>query len=354
MKIKETLFFLFKDRSEKADRIRRYGKLLFVLTLFVVLFSIVPIKDVANALLSADPENVVIGLVIGLLSVILTAAQLEPLTRNQGIQHSIWRILAINLAVKFYVNFFPTTLIASGYRWHRLAQPDNKHVESLAALGYFRVMETFLNLALGIVFFLLAGNHGELQVSIRVLILILIVIILTALAIHRWTPGVYRWFTTTADRHLKKETWKKIAHQVEKILTAVRNFSDMSVFDLSLSFGSGILSAFSGIASGVFLARSVGIDIGFLNMGWIQSVILFATQLPFTVAGGLGVREVTLLAILASFGVSAEQSLALSFLLFFRGAIQGLIGGLIEGSDALKGKKQVDVPTDTSREENIL
>ncbi len=88
-------------------------------------------------------------------------------------------------------------------------------------------------------------------------------------------------------------------------------------------------------------------------MGWIQAVILFATQLPFTVAGGLGVREVTLVAILSSFGVSADQALALSFLIFFRGIILGLIGGLIEAIDTLRGKRAMKMTSPTPKRENL-
>jgi uncharacterized protein (TIRG00374 family) len=352
MSIQKLYFWIFKDKSLKAERIRRYAKLLIVLILFVMLFMMVPIENVVKALFSADQTNVIAGMVIGFISVGLTAAQLEPLTRNQGIKHGLIRILAINLAVKFYVNFLPTTLIASGYRWHRLSQPDGKMVESLAALGYFRVMETILNLALGILFFLLAGNSNGLRVSFISLAIILLAIVLGMLVITHYSLGIYRRFTFWADHYMKNESWRKISRQIEKLLIAISTFSNMSFWDLSLSFGAGILSAFSGIASGVFLARSVGINIDFMNMGWIQAVILFATQLPFTVAGGLGVREVTLVAILSTFGVSADQALALSFLIFFRGILLGLVGGLIEAVDALRMRKNVDTTSESTGREN--
>ncbi len=194
MSFKEFWIWFIKDKSSKAERTRRFIKLLVVLLLFALLFFMVPIEQVADALFSADLVNVIIGMALGLISVVLTAAQLEPLTRNQGIHHNLFKIIAINLAVKFYVNFLPTTLVASGYRWHRLSQPDGKVVESLAALGYFRVLETFLTLALGLSFFLLAGEQDGMQVSVAWLILILFIILISLLVITRHGLSIYRKF----------------------------------------------------------------------------------------------------------------------------------------------------------------
>ena len=113
------------------------------------------------------------------------------------------------------------------------------------------------------------------------------------------------------------------------------------------AFAAGLLT---GIFSGLFLAWALGIEINFLNMGWIQAVVLLATQLPFAVAGGLGIREVTLVALLGTFGVSADLSLALSFLIFVRSILIGLLGGLIEAIGALRNKRS---PTTDPVSDNI-
>ena len=148
----------------------------------------------------------------------------------------------------------------------------------------------------------------------------------------------------TAQGFLEKAPWKVLARRIDKFLVAVTAYANMPAGDLLLSIGSGIISALAGIASGVFLAQAIGIDLDFMNMGWIQAVILIATQLPFTVAGGLGVREVTLVAILSTFGVSADLALALSFLIFIRGIILSLFGGLVELIDALRSKRTSSIP----------
>lgn len=343
MHLKENLRWFFRGQTLGAQRLRRVVKILILIALFAALFWMVPFAQVVQAMLSADPIYLLVGILLGALTIVLTAVQMEPLTRNQGIKHGVGKILAINLAVKFYLQFTPSTLVASGYRWYRLAQPGGKNVEALVALAFFRVLETFLTIAMGLAFFLLAGQQASLEVSLIWLLLILLLIVLAWVLVTRYSLKIYRWFRVRSAAWVEKGAWQVLARRIEKFLIAVTAYADMPAGDLLLSIAAGVISALVGIASGVALALSLGIDIGFLNMGWIQAVVLIATQLPFTVAGGLGVREVTLVAILANFGVSPDLALALSFLIFIRGVVLSLLGGLVELVDAFRSKRAAEV-----------
>jgi len=80
---------------------------------------------------------------------------------------------------------------------------------------------------------------------------------------------------------------------------------------------------------------------GFLEMGWIQAVVSLASQLPFTIGEGLGVREVTLVAVLSLFGINAAHALAFSFLIFIRNILIALMGGILEAIEALRARRTV-------------
>jgi uncharacterized membrane protein YbhN (UPF0104 family) len=89
-----------------------------------------------------------------------------------------------------------------------------------------------------------------------------------------------------------------------------------------------------------------------LDIGWIEAILSLATQLPFAVAGGLGIREVTLVAILSTFDVSAELALAFSFLLLVRGLLLSLVGGAAEAFDVFGVKRYSSAePRSTSHRE---
>lgn len=335
MSVKNTIRRFLWDDGKEMQRLRRWVKILLLLALFGVLFWIAPLKDVIAALLAADPLLLVVGMLLGFLSTALTAAEIEPLTRSQGIRRSVWQILEINLAVKFYSQFTPTTLVGSGLRWYRLAQPGDKTAEALAALAFFRVLETFLTVTTGLAFWILADQE-QVQVNLAWLGLMIAVIIGGWYAVTRKSLEMYAWIKAHGAGFLEQARWRPLGRRIEKVLTAVSAYARMPALDLLAAAGAGLLSVLVGIASGMYLAQAVGIEIGYLDMGWIQALVLLTAQLPFAVAGGLGLREVTLVATLATFGIAAELALAFSFLLFARGLLISLLGGALEGLRALR------------------
>lgn len=336
MSVKNIFLWYLRGESTAAQRARRITKILLLLALFIFLFWIVPVYKVVQAILAADPLYLLIGLVLSFASTALTAVEMEPLTRNQGIRHNLWQILEINLAVKFYSQFTPTTLVGSGLRWYRLSQPGGKVAESLAALAFFRSLETFLTLTTGLAFWMLAGQVKSLGANLFWIIVVILGIILSWILVTRKSIPLYEWFKTHGGQFLERPLWRPLTRRMEKFLVAVSAYAHMPALDLLLAVFAGVASVMCGILSGVVIAQAVGIEIGFLEMGWIQAVVLFATQLPFAVAGGLGLREATLVALLATYGVGAELSLAFSFLLFVRGVIISLTGGITEAVRALR------------------
>lgn len=330
--------WLLANPAPQAQRVRRAVKILFLIALFGGMFWLIPLPKVLQAMFSARPGPLAVGFFLGFVSTVLTAFEMEPLTRKQGLRHGVGEILEINLAVKFYSQFTPTTLIGSGLRWYRLAQPDGKTAEALAALAFFRMLETFLTVAMGLGFWLASSGGASVEVSAAWLVGLILLIILAWIGVTRWSVPLYRAFKARAA-WLDRPWLRPITRRLEKFLVAVAAYVDIPAWDLFLAVFWGVASVLAGVASGVYVAQAVGIDLGFMQMGWIQAVVLLATQLPFAVAGGLGIREVSLVAMLAAFGVSAELTLAYSFLLLVRGLLISLLGGLTEALRAARLKQ---------------
>jgi hypothetical protein len=100
-----------------------------------------------------------------------------------------------------------------------------------------------------------------------------------------------------------------------------------------------LLAQAAGIASFVCLARAAGIVTPALALGWIRCLTLLVVLLPISIAG-LGVREATLVALLAPFGVSAERGIAFALLVFL---VATLLPAMAGGALALLD----DGPSDT-------
>ncbi len=64
-----------------------------------------------------------------------------------------------------------------------------------------------------------------------------------------------------------------------------------------------------------FIARILGITLNYLTMFFILSLVTVIAALPITIVG-IGTREFALINILAAYGVSREESLALSLMIY--------------------------------------
>lgn len=344
MQLREFARWFLKSDQPNARRTRRLVKFAIIIGLLIAVFWIVPVKNVIQALLETDPILFIIGVVLGLVAILFTSLQMKPLLDNQGINRSLWQVNNINLAVKFYLLVMPTSLVGSGYRWYRYAQPEGKVAESFVALAFFRLFRTFLILTIGLGFLLISIQKN---ITFRVgwIILLIIGIVVLWVVITRYSIPIYSWFRKHAGFILDRPFLKSILRIVEKLLSSASSYADMPVPALLLSMSAGILAILVGFASGVYLARAINIELGFLELGWALSVMSLATQFTLSIMEGLGVREVTLVALLSLFDVSAEQALAFSFLIFCRGVIISLLGGLIEAFDALRNNRSITPET---------
>jgi len=340
MKLLNQLRWLLLDRDPRAQRIRRALKILLLAALFLALFWVIPVQSVLRSILSADVLLFLLGYGLSVVLVFFSTLELEPLARNQGIHKSLATLLEINLGIKFYLLFASSGLVGSGIRWYRLSQPEGKSAEAFVVVMFYRLLDNFLIIVLGMGFWLLSGRQAV-EISIGWIAALVFLLVFLWFAVTRWSWAVFIWFKSRAGFLWEKKLTRGLMGLAEKLLLAVRAYAGMPLLDLLLALFAGIAAQLIGVAANLFIARSVGIQLSFLELGWITSVVNLATELPFAVAGGLGIREVTLLAILPTFGISGEVILAYSLLLFARTVLVGLTGGALEAFQTLRAKSAI-------------
>jgi len=339
MKLIHTIRDVWKGVTPAAKRIRRAIKIMFLIALFIVFFYIVPVRDVYNALINADPLYVGFGLILAFPVMFLGAVQLKLLIRRLHISLNVFQIWAINLAIKFYMIFMPNAFVGSGLRWYRFAQPDGKPAEALAAVAFNRILDTFLVIMTGLGFWFLSGDYTLQKGGIGLVILIIGTVVLW-IGITRVSSPVYKWFKGRFIHDVQGNFQQRLLNSTERLLTAVATFSEFSPWELLLVITVGVFRNLVNVLSSLLLAKSVGIDLSYTDMGWIQSVVSLTALLPFSIGEGLGYREVSLVAILSSFGIGVDLALAFSFIIFIRSIMLGVVGGIIEAYQTIQVKRQ--------------
>jgi uncharacterized protein (TIRG00374 family) len=339
MRIIDIVHSYWDGTTTTGRRTRRLIKILFFIILFVALFWVVPIKEVFYALLSAAPLYVLIGWLLVFPVIYLGAVQLKILTRKSGIELSVFQLLAINLSIKFYMLFVPNAFVGSGMRWYKLSKPSGQTAEAFAAVAFNRLLDLFLIVGLGLGFFILSGQVRS-QTSAMGLVVLVVVIASLWFVLTRVSLSLHTWMKTHFTEEKYGGRWGRLIEKIEQLLLAISVYADFSTWELLSVTTVGIVRLLLNIFSFLFMAMSVGIGLSYLNMGWIQSVVALTSMLPFTIAGGLGYREVSLVAMLATFNIGAELALAFSFLIFGRTILLGLVGGLVEATQTLVVKNE--------------
>ena len=338
MKVKEYLQ-LIKQRSpiitKKQSQIL---KLIIVAGFFVALLLIIDFRELLDTLLSIDVWLFLAGFLLIIPVELLNTYQQYSLMRLQGIRIDYFSLIKINLSIKFYLLFLPGAFVGSGMRWYRVSQPEGKRAETLAAIAFNRVFEIFLIVIFGISFYLVSGDQDNENLLPGLLVLATGISLLW-LILTRLSRVMYTWIKkATAGRTLSSLAGF-FYHSVVKLLEAAGNYQDIAFGRLFLLISLGLIRLLIGLLSFYLIALSVEIHIPFADMGWIRSVMMITLILPLSIAGGLGIREASLIVLLSTFGVPAESSLAFSILIYLRQVILGIVGGAVEGGSTLFAKR---------------
>jgi uncharacterized membrane protein YbhN (UPF0104 family) len=111
---------------------------------------------------------------------------------------------------------------------------------------------------------------------------------------------------------------------------------------LAATLGASIAVQLLGAAAVYAIAQSLGVRIGLLPCVALMPIVVLATAVPVSIAGW-GVREVAMVAVLASVGVAQESALLISLLYGGIAVVISLPGGVLwlfgsrAGSDELTG-----------------
>lgn len=127
---------------------------------------------------------------------------------------------------------------------------------------------------------------------------------------------------------------KKIFNQLELLIHAWEMYSGKSkILFYSVLFG--IAYQVTSIFTNLLLADGLSISVSFFDWSWIAAFLSFALLIPLSI-GGIGIREGTLVGVLAIVGVIPANALALSFSLFGFTVIYAIVGGIIANSSIFK------------------
>jgi glycosyltransferase 2 family protein len=292
--------------------------------LLVYLLWDIPFESLYAVALSASVPLVVLGMMAMLLAHWLDSIQMMWALARQEIAAGSGTVLKINLISMFYSLFLPTMIAGGAIRWYHFAKLNSKPAEALAAILFNRVFETLLLVTFGIVAFI-ADRDGPANVELGFSMMVALVLVVTIYAVA-FDRRVHAWLGILVSKLPLPVSMRAAA---DKLLTALTRFDQLGRDFHMKFFLLGIIRQVVAVALIMVLVHALSIDVGFLTIAWIRSLMAILILMPISIAG-LGIREATFVVTLAQFGVPAESALLLSLLIFARVVLYGLVGGVLE------------------------
>jgi uncharacterized membrane protein YbhN (UPF0104 family) len=317
---------VFIDSMPMSPRLKKILKVVLVISFLVAFFFYVPIQQLYRAILSANSFLFIIAALLGFPGIFLTTLGTWILARRQEIQLQLRDFYLFNLVIRFYGFFSPASAVATMMRWHKMST-GNKGAEALSVIAVTRMLSIVVAICMGL-FWAVSSVYRNL-INPFVFIFFLILVVFGWLLITRISPILANAFHRLS--HVSTYVWmKKFAGFMGKFFESIRIYSNLPasvlVFVASLNLANEIL----GIFSHVLMAGALQIPLSITDLGWLRAISFLAALAPLTLAGGIGLREVSLVIILSAFDISPELAAAYSFLIYARGAVFSLLCGLIE------------------------
>lgn len=320
---------------------KRTLRILASIALVVGIFWFIPIHEVIESFRRVRVEFILAGLVLNLLSAWLEGVQLWILLKRAAVPSGLWDVFETKMITRFYAQFLPSELMAASVKFYRLAEPTKQWGEVMAALVFFRVINMGALTLLGLAFWAVEMPAGP----GRWIGVVLIAMTLLLLAVHFFLSSrrVARF-----GKRLLQTRW--FAWFKGKLVDKVKEFTNKTIESYRLFHGAAvtiILLAIVRHAIGIFsfwiVALALHVELSFLTIGWIRVVLHAIMSLPISLSG-IGVREGSLVLLLAEYGVSGADAVALAFLLFVINLAQNSLGGMFELKNMVWPRSGPDAP----------
>jgi hypothetical protein len=254
---------------------------------------------------------------------ITAGLRMLEIARAQSLGLSLGQLIAINLVTSFYALFLPGLLAAGAIRWYKLAKAAGKPAAALAAIGFSRLIEIEVTLAIGLAFWLSDPLSRDLYLAAGLGMSVALALCLLA---HAFGPALAG---RIGGRLARRPEAGFARRSTVALIDALASFRSLSWKAQLSTITHSSLTHLFGIGTMILFAYGLGLEAGIGALGWVRSLMAVLLLLPISWAG-VGIREVGLALLLLPYGVQPGQAVALGVLLSARALLEGAMGAVVE------------------------
>jgi uncharacterized membrane protein YbhN (UPF0104 family) len=305
-----------------SSREKWMAKLALAVGLLVLVASLVGWGEIVATLATVHLPWVLAGWSIALVGRVMDAYQLRLVLRRLGASIGTRRILLANSLAIMYGTVLPSDSLASAAKLANLFAATRQRSAVLNAFVYNRqiyLLPWLLAAAVAVSIHDPLGQPWLAPLTIGCALLGLgVMVVLYHPATGRHVDAAIR---SVASRFLSD----RIHAKVDRGLHPMAELRDSSASFHVLVFLLSTLTASIYLIGFLAMARGAGVQAPLSLLIWTRAVIMFLRQLPISF-NGLGIREATLVGVLAPFGVPEAAAFGLGLLMFTNVLIMVLVG----------------------------
>ena len=296
------------------------------LAVVALILWLVPLGEFRAVLARIDPLLATLALALVLPMAAAKAAVFWLAACVQGLVFSFRQMLEIQLAAAFYTLVVPGQLGGTVSRWYKLQKPGRQPVEAAAVMLMARLLETGTACLIGLA---LAMADPVAQALGVVPVLALVFLAVGGGGLLLVTP-VGRGLGRRAAARLPRHRWLEPVHRaVPRLRDAALRMRRMRPGAILRIVACSVLWNGLALLSIVLAAMAVGAEVSWVTLGWVRSLLAIILLLPLG-WGGLGVREASVAALLAPYGVAPAMAVAIGAIVSLRNILEAVLGALVE------------------------
>lgn len=262
------------------------------------------------------------GVYVALLGVrLLEATQMRVLLSKVGLDVTVARVFFANTLSALYSFVLPGDLVASFAKWKALSAATGQKTTVLNAIVYNRLALLLPVLAFGSVALIVQDpfpGTGLVAAVIATWTIISVAIV----SLYHPRIGV------RVDIHLRRlasasPAW--LGSRLEMTLASLQRFRSLRPVDHATILLLSLLVFSGGLLSFLCAVYALEVDVPVLTLIWTVALLRITRQLPLTISN-LGIREGILILVLAPYGVSAAQAVALGLIALSKQMAIAVIG----------------------------
>lgn len=292
--------------------------------ILLVILSQLSGQELMTTLTTAAPGLVGLALMVGFLMRGAAALRLALCVSFTGSRVGFLDMLRINLAARFYTLVVPGgNLTAAVIRLTKIRRLKVSGTAAGAAVARDRVDATLGLLFVGALFL-------TLDQAVRQTVPTVALATVAALAVVGMAAIIESPVARGLDRIVDRIEFPFVDDEVRRFWGMLRETGRLPARAHLSAFGLSLVAHLLGTTAYYLLAGSLGLDLGFVRIGWVRAGVLVLTMVPVSL-GGVGIREAAFILLLTPWQIPSEPAVALSILVFATTLlVPGVVGGIWE------------------------